>query len=100
MNPMKVGEGSVSVGLARRISVSAVVNGKVTLVILGSRVNDVLIYVEVGDGTFELKDEVNLSGRDGKIPDAATDVWQDFGGHVFRGLGCTYVDWLFADAVR
>jgi hypothetical protein len=31
MNPAKVGEGSVSVGLARRVSVSAVVDGKVTL---------------------------------------------------------------------
>ena len=86
MNPVKVGEGTVSVSLARRINVSAVVDGKVTLAILGSRENDVLVYAEVGNGIFEPKNEVDLPGLDGTIPDATIDVWQGSAGQVFRGL--------------
>jgi len=86
MNPMKVGEGSVSVGLARRVGVSAVVGGKVTIAILGSRENDVLTYAQIGDGIFEVKNEVNLPARGGMISDAVADVWQDSAGQVFRGL--------------
>jgi len=85
MNPVKIGEGSVSIGLARRVSVSAVVDGKVTLAILGSRESDVLTYAEVGNGAFDIKNEFNLPGRDGTIPDASADVWQDSTGRVFQG---------------
>jgi len=99
MNPVKVGEGSISVGLARRVSVSAVVDGKITLAILASRENDVLAYVDVGDGIFELRNELDLSGRDGTIPDAATDVWQDVGGNIFRGLSHSDTDCLLVNAV-
>jgi elongator complex protein 1 len=86
MNPVKVGEGTVSVGLAKRVSVSAVVDRKVTLAILGSRENDALTYAEVGNGTFEPKNEVDLPGLGGTIPDAAIDIWQGPTGQVFRGL--------------
>ena len=86
MDPVKVGEGTVTTGLARRVSVSAVVDGKVTLAILGSRDHDVLTYAEVGDGTFDLKHEVDLPGRGGTMPDTAMDIWQDAVGRVFRGL--------------
>ena len=85
MDPIKVGEGSISIDLARRVSVSAVTDGKITLAILGSRENDVLTYVEVGDGTFEVKNEVDLPGRGGTIPDATIGVWQDPIGQNFRG---------------
>jgi len=85
MNPTKVGEGSVSAGVARRVSVSAIVDEKVTLAILGSRENDVLTYAEAGSGNFDVKNEVNLSGGGGIIPDAAVDVWQDSLGQVFQG---------------
>ena len=85
MNPTKVGEGSASIGLARRVSVSAVADGKVRLAILGSRENDVLVYAEVGGGEFEVKNEVELSGGGGTIPDAAVDTWQDPAGQVFEG---------------
>jgi len=85
MNPVKIGEGSVSIGLARRVSVSAVVDGKVTLAILGSRESDVLTYAKVGNGAFDVKNKFNLSGRDGTIPDAAADVWQDSTGRIFQG---------------
>lgn len=88
MNPVKVGEGTVSVGLARRVGVSTVVEGKFTLAILGSGEKDILTYVEVGGGAFEVKNEADLPGRGGTIPDAATDVWQDSAGQVFRGLPC------------
>ncbi|KAF9647728.1 Elongator complex protein 1 [Thelephora ganbajun] len=84
MNPIKVGEGTISVGLARRVSVSTVADGKTTLAILGSRGNDVLAYAEAGDGIFEVKNEVDLPGRGGTIPDAAIYAWQDSMGQVFR----------------
>jgi elongator complex protein 1 len=86
MSPTKLGQGSVPVGLARRVSVSAVVDGKVTLAILGSRENNVLTYVEVGDGVFEIKSEVALHGWGGTIQDAAIDIWQDPMGQVYRGM--------------
>ena len=86
MNPIKVGEGTIIVDLVRRVSISAVVDGKATLVILGSRENDVLTYAELGDGAFEVKNEVGLSRRGGTIPDAAIDIWQDPTGQVFQGL--------------
>lgn len=85
INPTKVGEGSVSVGLVRRVSISAVVDGKVTLAILGSRENDVLTYAEAGGGKFDVKNEVDLSGGGGTIPDAAVDIWQNSVGQVFLG---------------
>ena len=94
MEPVKVGEGSVSIGLARRVSVSTVADGKVTLAILGSKENDILTCAEVGDGRFEPKDEADSPGRGGTIPDTAMDVWQDSAGQVFQGLSCTRVDWL------
>ena len=94
MKPVKVGEGTVSVGLARRVSVSTVIDGKVTLAVLGSRENDILTCAEVGDGKFEPKDEVDLPGRGGTIPDTAMEVWQDSAGQVFQGLSCAHVDWL------
>lgn len=93
MNPVKVGEGTVSAGLARRISVSAVVDEKVTLAILGSRDNDVLTYAEAGGDVFDFKNELDLPGRGGTIPDAVIDIWQDSVGRIFRGLR-----WL--DSVR
>jgi len=89
MSPVKVGEGSVSVSLARRVSASAVVDGRVTLAILGLRENDVLTYAEVGNGIFKPKNEVELPGLGGTIPDAAIDVWQDSTGQVFRGLAAS-----------
>ena len=95
MDPVKVGEGSVSVGLARRVSVSAIVDGKVTFAILGLRENDVLTYAEVEDGKFVAKNEVGLPGRGGTIPDAAVDVWQDSSGQIFLGwLSSMSLDWL------
>jgi len=100
MNPMKVGEGSVSAGLARRVGVSAVVGGKTTIAVLGSRENDVLTYAEVGDDTLEVNNEVDLPARGGMIPDAAVDVWQDSAGQVFRGLSRLDVDPLLTDAVH
>lgn len=91
MNPTKVGDGSVSVGFARRVTVSAVTDGKVTLAILGSRENDVLAYAEVGNEKFEVKNEVDLPGWGGTIPDASIDIWQDSKGQVFQGrFPCWY----------
>jgi elongator complex protein 1 len=95
MDPVKVGEGSVPVGLARRVSVSAVVDGKITFAILGSRENDVLTYAEVEDGIFVAKKEVDLPGPGGTIPDAAVDIWQDSTGQVFLGwLSSMSLCWL------
>lgn len=85
VNPVKIGEGSVSVDLVRRIGVSPVVDGKAILVILGSRENDVLTYAEVGDSVFKVNNEVDLPGRGGTIPDAAIDIWQDPVGRIFQG---------------
>jgi len=100
MNPTKVGEASVSVGLARRVSVSAVVGGKVTLAILGSRENDVLTFAEVGGGNFDLKNEVDLSGVGGTMPDGAVDVWQDSEGQVFQGASpSVLVNWSLTRAI-
>lgn len=100
MNPAKLGECTVSVGLARRIRVSEMVHGKVTLAILGSRVNDVLIYVEVGGGAFEVKNEVDLHGWGGTIPDAAINIWQDSTGQIFRGKSApSYPGWLLTHAI-
>lgn len=100
MNPVKIREGTVSVSLARRVSVSTVTDGKVTLAILGLKENDVLVYAEVGNGTFEPRNEVDLLGRGGTIPDAAIDFWQDSTGQVFRGLSRLGVNWLPVDAVH
>ena len=83
MNPIKLGEGPTSVGLARRVSVSTIVDGKVTLAILGSK--NIFTSVEVGDGVFEVKNKVDLHGWGGTIPDAAIDIWQDSTGQIFRG---------------
>lgn len=95
MNPIKLGEGSVPIGLARRVSVSAVVDGKVTLAILGSSKNNILTHVEVGNDLFEHKSQVYLHGWGGIIPDAAIDIWQDSMGQVFRGmLAPSFVDYL------
>ena len=85
MDPAKVGEGVVSVGLARRVGVSAIIHGKVTLAILGSGENDVLTYAEAGGGRFDVKNEVRLPGGGGTLPDAAVDVWQNSVGQVFHG---------------
>lgn len=85
MNPTKVGEGTTSVGIAKRLSVSTAANGKFTLAILGSKGSDVLTCVEVGGSAFEIKNEVDLPGRGGTIPDGVIDVWQDPTGRVFRG---------------
>ena len=96
MNPIKVGEGAVSVGLARRVCISAIVNERVTLSVLGSRENDVLTCVEVGGNTFEIKNTVDLPGRGGIITDVAADIWQDSMGQFFRGLfACTLVGLVF-----
>jgi elongator complex protein 1 len=100
MDPVKTGEGTVSAGLPRRISVSAAVDGKVTLAVIGSRDNDVLTYAEVGDGVFDLKNEVDLPGRGGTMPDAVVDIWQDPVGRVFRGLDWFYSVWLLTDTIR
>ena len=85
ISPIKIGEGSVSVGRARCASVSPVIDGRVTLAILGSRENDVLVCVEVGDGVFEVKSEINLPGWGGMIPTAAINIWQDATGRIFQG---------------
>lgn len=100
MDPVKVGEGTVPAGLTRRVIVSVVVGGKATLAIIGSRDHDVLTYAEVGGGTFNLKNEIDLPGRDGTMPDAVTDIWQDGVGRVFRGLDWFNSVWLLADAIR
>lgn len=86
MNPVKLGTGSVSIGLARRVSVSAAVDGKITLVILGSRENNILTYAEITDDVFDVKNEVSLHGFGGTISDAVIDIWQDSIGQVFRGM--------------
>jgi len=98
MNPVKVGEGTVPVSLARRVSVSSVVDGKVTLAILGSRENDALMYAEIGSGIFEPKNEIDLPGLGGTIPDAAIDIWQDSTGRVFRGLAASM--WIGCSLTR
>lgn len=100
MNPIKLGEGSVSVGLARRVSVSTVVVGKITLAILGSRENNVLTYVEVWDDVFQPKNEVDLHGSGGIISDTAIDIWQDSMGQVFRGLlAPSFVGYVLTQAI-
>ena len=98
MNPVKVGEGTVSISLARHVSVSAAIDGKVTLAILGSRENDALAYAEVGNGIFEPKNEVDLPGLGGTMPDAAIDIWQDSTGQVFRGLASSM--WIGCSLTR
>jgi len=97
-NPLKVGEGIVPISLARRVNVSAVTDGKVTLAILGSRENDALMYAEAGNGIFEPKNEIDLPGLGGTIPDAAIDIWQDSKGRVFRGLAASM--WIGCSLTR
>ena len=95
MNPTKVGEGTTSVGFVRRVSVSAASDGKFTLAVLGSRENDLLTYAEVGGGKFEVKNEVDLPGGGGTIPDAAVDIWQDPTGQIIQGSSPpVLLDWL------
>ena len=86
MSPVKVAQGSIPAILARRVSVSTLVDGKLTLAILGSKENDVITHVEVGSGVFEVRNEITLPGRNGTIPDAATDIWEDCAGQVFQGV--------------
>lgn len=88
MNPVKIAEGSISAVLARRVSVSTVFDGKITLAILGLKENDVITHVEVEGGVFEVRNEITLPGRNGMIPDAATNIWEDYAGQVFQGVDC------------
>lgn len=93
MNPIKLGEGSISIGLARRVGISAVVDGKATLAILGSKENNILTCVEVGDGVFDVKNQVDLDRRGGTIADAGIGIWQDSTGQLLKCMLAPSFPW-------